>query len=706
MTTPPTFARLRCRSAFTFGLSLLRPGDIARLAAQTGGLRQVGLIDRNLLGLPAFARSCRGHGLHPVVGLEVVLRERDQEPGWPLALLAQDSEGGRNLVALASQCGQDGLGAVVLLADLEAHGQGLIGLCGGQDGRILQLLGLGRFQEARAFTGRLQEAFQGRFHLEAVPAGEPLAAAQARLEADTGATRVATPLMACEPGCGSRLQAWLPPGRRRLTWSASALDGLGAEWLDESGMAGRFDPEALARSGELAERIEPLQLDRTLFPGPGPGRNGAMDLLARHAEAGLRAHRRPSWIHDGAYLDRLRSELDLIRSAPRRRDWAEGLLAMEAAAAALAPAGLVPGPGIDNLPCSLVAMALGLHTTDPLLTRLGFERWFRPGAVSPAAEGYLQVGLAKAGAAPKALEAAFPRLRLTTMLAMEPVPGPVVGEGHATSLPVAALPALAADSGDTGGPFARSCFVQVPEQLSFPCWRPGPGTAVPATLQVDEWEAADLGQRVSLFHDPAMDVLETLLAEAGRLGLDTGGRWNLEAPDVLVHLQDLHCPELREVAAPAHRALLRRFLPESFEELVCFMAMTTSEALADRYLAVKARPDGAEHVPPWADPILAPTRGILMFDQQVLDLARLAGLDPEAAEHLRRSLILYRQSGLEMGFEAFLAGARQRGLMGAADLADRMRLEGPRVVNRAHCVSRAQLLWEIAWVRRRLREKA
>jgi DNA-directed DNA polymerase III PolC len=86
---------LNVKSCFSFMDSLLRPGDIVRMAAERG-VRAVAVTDPNLHGAVEFCAAAREAGVKPIVGAEVTVA------GIRYLAYVENAEGYRNLCGLLS----------------------------------------------------------------------------------------------------------------------------------------------------------------------------------------------------------------------------------------------------------------------------------------------------------------------------------------------------------------------------------------------------------------------------------------------------------------------------------------------------------------------------------------------------------------------------------------------------------------------------
>lgn len=145
---PKDFAHIHCHSTYSLLEALPSPEEIV-LRAKELGQSAVGLADKgNTYGLIEFYRSAQKHGIKPVLGLETYLATRsrhDKESGidtkrYPLVLLAESQEGYENLLQLATKAAIEGMYYKPRVDDelLKEHGKGLIAITGPMSGAIPQ----------------------------------------------------------------------------------------------------------------------------------------------------------------------------------------------------------------------------------------------------------------------------------------------------------------------------------------------------------------------------------------------------------------------------------------------------------------------------------------------------------------------------------------------------------------------------------------
>ncbi len=148
------------RSAFSFLFGTFTPEELA-LRAKELGHRAVALTDRNgLYGSIKLFKAARKLGLKAVFGAELTLKDQSH-----ITLLVRDKTGYRNLCHLLTRAHlSNKRGKPVLdLEELKKRAEGLVCICG-RFSRPARLISAGKYSEARAYLLRLIEGF-GRENL-------------------------------------------------------------------------------------------------------------------------------------------------------------------------------------------------------------------------------------------------------------------------------------------------------------------------------------------------------------------------------------------------------------------------------------------------------------------------------------------------------------------------------------------------------------
>ena len=157
----PRFAHLHTRSWFSFLAGGSAPEDLARAAAYLGQ-PALALTDYGgVYGVVRFQRACREHGVKPLFGAEVNVG------GCPLVLIASSSRGYRNLCRMLTRGHlRERLDHVVTLHELVEHAEDLFCMTGTYGSRLWQLIECSKLSEAQAWVQQLQGIFGDRLSIE------------------------------------------------------------------------------------------------------------------------------------------------------------------------------------------------------------------------------------------------------------------------------------------------------------------------------------------------------------------------------------------------------------------------------------------------------------------------------------------------------------------------------------------------------------
>ena len=96
-----------------------------------------------------------------------------------------------------------------------------------------------------------------------------------------------------------------------------------------------------------------------------------------------------------------------------------------------------------------------------------------------------------------------------------------------------------------------------------------------------------------------------------------------------------------QLESPAQRALQSRFQASEFEDVVASMALIRPGPIkgnmVDPYVARRLGQEEVSYMHPWLEPILKKTYGVVLFQEQVIEIGRaIAGFSPAEADQLRR----------------------------------------------------------------------
>ncbi len=123
-----------------------------------------------------------------------------------------------------------------------------------------------------------------------------------------------------------------------------------------------------------------------------------------------------------------------------------------------------------------------------------------------------------------------------------------------------------------------------------------------------------------------------------------------------------------QLESPAQRALQTRFQASEFEDVVASMALIRPGPIkgnmVDPYVARRLGQEEVSYLHPWLEPILKKTYGVVLFQEQVIEIGRaIAGFSPAEADQLRRVMTHSRSQKMmeELG-RKFVERSVQRGI--------------------------------------------
>ncbi len=113
------------------------------------------------------------------------------------------------------------------------------------------------------------------------------------------------------------------------------------------------------------------------------------------------------------------------------------------------------------------------------------------------------------------------------------------------------------------------------------------------------------------------------------------------------------------------RDMLRKLRPDRFEDIIAVVALYRPGPMENipRYIAVKHGEERADYLYPSLEPILAETHGIMIYQEQVMQIAQvLSGYSLGGADLLRRAMGKKIKAEMEAQRKAFIDGATARGV--------------------------------------------
>jgi DNA polymerase-3 subunit alpha len=393
--TEPRFIHLRVHTEHSLLEGAVPVKKLVKLCVEAG-MPAVAVTDtNNMFAALEFSVTAMDAGVQPIVGCQVsvvhdpTLPGEKPRPPAPVVLLAQNEAGYLNLMKLNSCLYIDKGGALpmVTLDQLEQFSGGLICLTGGAEGPIGRFLQTNQGPKARALMQRLARAYPERLYVElqrhgmageqltergfvemAYDMGLPLVATNDVYFPKTGMYQAHDALICIAEGAYVDQQQQ----RRRLTPQHY--------FKSEAEMAALFAdlPEALENTVEIARRCAFAAYKRK--PILPKFADDEVNELRRQANEGLQARLRviPHSVTPEEYQARLDFELNVIE----KMGFPGYFLIVADFIKWAKDRGIPVGPGRGSGAGSLVAYALTITDLDPLRYALLFERFLNPERVS------------------------------------------------------------------------------------------------------------------------------------------------------------------------------------------------------------------------------------------------------------------------------------------------------------------------------------
>lgn len=163
-----------------------------------------------------------------------------------------------------------------------------------------------------------------------------------------------------------------------------------------------------------------------------------------------------------------------------------------------------------------------------------------------------------------------------------------------------------------------------------------------------------------------------------------------------------------QVESRAQAQMLPRLKPRSFADLVVAISLIRPGPIQGNmvhpYLRRRRGMEPVSYPHPLLEPALAETLGVILFQEQVLKVARdLAGFTPGQGEQLRRALGAKRAAQAIEAFRAeFVAGAQARGVPAdtAETVFEQLLAFGGYSFAKSHAAAFAVLVYQSAWLKR------
>lgn len=152
--------------------------------------------------------------------------------------------------------------------------------------------------------------------------------------------------------------------------------------------------------------------------------------------------------------------------------------------------------------------------------------------------------------------------------------------------------------------------------------------------------------------------------------------------------------------------LVKRLQPDCFEDIVALVALfrpgPLQSGMVDDFINRKHGRSKVSYPHPKLEPILRPTYGVIVYQEQVMQIAQvLAGYSLGAADILRRAMGKKKPEEMAIQREIFCKGAVERGVESetATYIFDLMEKFAGYGFNKSHSASYALIAYQTAWLK-------
>lgn len=215
------------------------------------------------------------------------------------------------------------------------------------------------------------------------------------------------------------------------------------------------------------------------------------------------------------------------------------------------------------------------------------------------------------------------------------------------------------------------------------------------TLTIIDWAVKIINRQKQLAGEDALDI--------ERIPLDDEASFSL--------LQSAETTAVFQLESRGMKDLIKRLQPDCFEDIVALVALfrpgPLQSGMVDNFINRKhgreavSYPD-AQYQHEWLQPILEPTYGIILYQEQVMQIAQeLAGYSLGGADMLRRAMGKKKPEEMAKQREVFQSGAASKGVdpdlaIKIFDLVEKFAGYG---FNKSHSAAYALVSYQTAWLK-------
>lgn len=691
------------------------------------GMDSAAITDHGVMyGVIDFYRAAREAGINPILGCEVYVApgsrfDKDTGTGedryYHLVLLAENNKGYSNLMKIVSKGFVEGFyyKPRVDMELLREYHEGIIALSACLAGEVSRYLTRGMYEDAKAAALRYQDIFgKGNFFLELQDHGiseqQEVNRQLLRMHQETGIELVATNdvhYTTAEDAEPHDILLCLQTGKKLADEDRMRYEG-GQYYVKSPEEMERLFPyalEALENTHKIAERCHvEIEFGVTKLPKYDvPEGYTSWEYLNKLCFDGLSERYHPV---TQELKDRLEYELSTIKNM----GYVDYFLIVWDFIKYARDNDIMVGPGRGSAAGSLVAYTLGITQLDPIRYDLLFERFLNPERVSmpdidvdfcfERRQEVIDYVVRKYGK-----DRVVQIVTFGTLAAR----GVIRDVGRVLDMPYAQVDVIAKmipqelnitiDKALDMNPELKKAYEEqeeihylidmakrlegLPRHTSMHA-----AGVVISQKDVDEYVPLSKAQDGSITTQFTMTTLEELgLLKMDFLGLrtltviqdavrlvekDTGVSLDMQKIDyndkkVLDSLGTGHSEGVFQLESGGMKNFMKELKPQSLEDVIAGISLYRPGPMdfIPQYIRGKNRPDTIKYDCPQLEPILKPTYGCIVYQEQVMQIVRnLAGYTLGRSDLVRRAMSKKKASVMEKERQNFVCGNEEEGVPG------------------------------------------
>ena len=737
------------------------------------GMDSVAITDHGVMyGVIDFYKAARAAGIRPILGCEVYVAPGsrfDKEPGsaredryYHLVLLAENNQGYHNLMKIVSRGFTEGYyyKPRVDLELLKEYHEGIIALSACLAGEVQKNILRGMYEEGRAAALRYQEIFgEGNFFLELQDHGMPeqrlVNQSLLRMSQETGIELVATNdvhYTYAEDEKPHDILLCLQTGKKLADEDRMRYEGGQYYIKSEEEMRELFPYalQALQNTQRIADRCQvEIEFGVTKLPKYDvPEGYTSWEYLKKLCYDGLK-NRYPD---GGSELEeRLSYELSTIRSM----GYVDYFLIVWDFINYARTRGIMVGPGRGSAAGSIVSYCLGITSIDPVKYQLLFERFLNPERVSmpdidvdfcfERRQEVIDYVVQKYGS-----DRVVQIVTFGTLAAK----GVIRDVGRVMDLPYGYVDSIAKmvpgelnitlDRALTMNPELKKLYQedeQVRELIDMSRRLEGlprhtsmhAAGVVIGQKAIDEFVPLSLGSDGSVTTQFTMTTLEelgllkmdflglrtlTVIQDAQKLASLSSGREidvnkiDYDDKEVLASIGSGKTDGVFQLESAGMKSFMKELKPQSLEDIIAGISLYRPGPMdfIPKYIKGKNHPELITYDCPQLEPILAPTYGCIVYQEQVMQIVRdLAGYTLGRSDLLRRAMSKKKGDVMQKERQNFVYGNPEENVPGciangidektANQIYDEMIDFAKYAFNKSHAAAYAVVAYQTAWLK-------